>query len=214
MKKLSLNLRRRIKREIKNYFGVQAFTSKKKRTTTKLAIKLNTFQAYFCPGSCIFLFWIYRVGTKAVFKPDLYLYTGDCSMTKLVKENLIRLRNREDVETVTIVNDNTRTDNRDNGFSKYKHAIKAMVDFIEDHKKHCNSSITVKISADWGMDTLCKSLARRYNADLHFCDDIESVLRYIKSKHFFCTIKNTSKKEDGKNQDSNRKVMYVIKCGI
>ena len=194
---------------------ISGFDIPKKGTKTKLAIKLRIVPANFCPGSCIFLFWIYRFGSDGrKLKPDLFIYTGDCSMTKLMKETLIRLRNSKDVRSVTIVNDNTRKDKRDNGLPKDKDAIKAMMDFIEEHRKHCNTSITVKIGADWGMEKLCKSLAGKYDADLHFCDDIESALLKIQDKHFFCTIENTSKKEDGKKQDSNRKVMYIIKYEI
>ena len=190
---------------------ISSFDIPNKGTKAKLAIKLRIVHANFCPGSCIFLFWIYRVKSDGrIHIPDLFIYTGDCCLTAGIKKTLTHLRNENVVRSVTIVNDNTITDDGDFGFSNEKDAIKAMVDFIEEHKKQCNTSITVKIAADWGLEKMCKRLANEYDADLRFCDDVESALRKIKSEHFFCTIENTSKKEDGKKQDSNRKVMYVI----
>ena len=190
---------------------ISSFDIPNKGTKAKLAIKLRIVHANFCPGSCIFLFWIYRVKSDGrIHIPDLFIYTGDCCLTAGMKQTLTYLRNENVVRSVTIVNDNTITDDGDFGFSNEKDAIKAMVDFIEEHKKQCNTSITVKIAADWGLEKMCKRLANEYDADLRFCDDVESALRKIKSEHFFCTIENTSKKEDGKKEDSNREVMYVI----
>ena len=132
-----------------------------------MAIKLKLIDANHCPGSCMFLFWIYRVGKGRVYKPDLYIYTGDYCLTDTIKEQLLNLRKSEEVDTVTIVNDNTRTSEEDHGLPTDDEAIAEMKDFIENHRKRCKTLITVKIGADWGMEDLWIRLAREYKTCLY-----------------------------------------------
>ena len=134
---------------------------------TKLAIKLKLIDANHCPGSCMFLFWIYRVGKGRVYKPDLYIYTGDYCLTDTIKEQLLNLRKSEKVNTVTIVNDNNRTSEEDHGLPTADKAIAKLKDFIESHRKDCKTLITVKIGADWGMEDLWIKLAREYKTCLY-----------------------------------------------
>ena len=134
---------------------------------TKLAIKLKLIDANHCPGSCMFLFWIYRVGKGRVYDPDLYIYTGDYCLTDTIKEQLLNLRKSEDVKTVTIVNDNNRTSEEDHGLPTADKAIAKLKDFIESHRKRCKTLITVKIGADWGMEDLWIKLAREYETCLY-----------------------------------------------
>ena len=143
------------------------FHVRKNEKDPKLAIKLKLVDANHCPGSCMFLFWIYEVGTSCVYKPDLYIYTGDYCFTSDLESKLLSLRNSEEVKTVTIVNDNTRESEVDYGVKTDDEALAKMKDFIEFHRKRCKSPIIVKIGADWGMEDLWIRLAREYKTSLY-----------------------------------------------
>ena len=102
-------------------------------------------------------------------------------MTETIKEQLLNLKKSEEVDTVTIVNDNTRTSEEDHGLPTDDEAIaemkeflddlttrdQRMKDFIENHRKRCKTLITVKIGADWGMEDLWIKLAREYETCLY-----------------------------------------------
>ena len=193
----------------------------KKRIVTKLAIKLIVFKANYCPGSCMFGFLIYRVGKGRVCGPDLYIYTGDYCLSDKVKKELINLRKKENVETVTIINDNTRTDDKDYGLFNYRAVINRIKKFIDVYVGNCNTPITVKIGGDWGMEVLWKKLARKYNTRLQCSEYIENAIGFCRGKKYLLPIEETSKEKDGdsedtseeedrKNNDSNNMVMYVI----
>ena len=135
---------------------------------SKLAIKLKLVDANHCPGSCMFLFWIYELSNKGeIRKPDLYIYTGDYCFSSDLESKLLSLRNSEDVKTVTMVNDNTRESEVDYGVKSDDEAFAKLKDFIEFHRKRCSALITVKIGADWGMEDLWIRLAREYKTDLY-----------------------------------------------
>ena len=144
------------------------FHVKKNEKDPKLVIKLKLVDANHCPGSCMFLFWIYELTNKGeISKPHLYIYTGDYCLTSDLESKLLSLRKSEDVKEVTIVNDNTRESEVDYGVKTDDEALAKMKDFIEFHRKRCNALITVKIGADWGMEDLWIRLAREYKTSLY-----------------------------------------------
>ena len=181
-----------------------------KGTVTKLVIKLKAFRANYCPGSCMFGFWIYRVGDGRVYAPDLYLYTGDYNLSDKVKTELINLRKKEDVKSVTIINDNSRTYDKDYSLLKDSDVINRITKYIDENVRNCNTPITVKIGGDWGMEVLWITLANEYHTHLQCSEDVENAIRYCRGKKYLMPIEETSNKEDRKNNESNNMVMYVI----
>ena len=167
-----------------------------KGAVAKLAIKIKLVDANHCPGSCMFLFWIYRVEKDCVLKPDLYIYTGDYFLTDNMKEKLIELRKSEDVETLTIVNDFTRSDKKDYGFSTLDEAIDEINKFYNNHREKCKTLITVKIGAYWGMEDLWIKLAGEYDTTLRFCDNREILVRRIMGEECLKSGTENSKKEE------------------
>ena len=140
----------------------------RKKDNPKMVLKLKLVDANHCPGSCMFLFWIYELTNKGeISKPHLYIYTGDYCLTSDLESKLLSLRKSEDVKEVTIVNDNTRESEVDYGVKTDDEALAKMKDFIEFHRKRCNALITVKIGADWGMEDLWIRLAREYKTSLY-----------------------------------------------
>ena len=165
------------------------FHVREDKRKTKLVIKLKLVDANHCPGSCMFLFWIYRVGTRCVYKPDLHIYTGDYCYTDDLESKLLRLRNSEVVNFVTIVNDNTRESEVDHGFKNDDEALAKMKDFIESHRKKCSALITVMIGADWGMEDLWIRLAREYKTSLYVSENKYSEICNCMDKYYHEFVK-------------------------
>lgn len=171
------------------------FHVREDKRKTKLVIKLKLVDANHCPGSCMFLFWIYRVGTRCVYKPDLYIYTGDYCYTDDLESKLLRLRNSEVVNFVTIVNDNTRESEVDYGFKTDDEALAKMKDFIESHRKKCSALITVMIGADWGMEDLWIRLAREYKTCLYVSENKYSEICNCMDKYYHEFVKTDDNKK-------------------
>ena len=132
-----------------------------------LVFKLKLIDANLCPGSCIFMFWIYKLTSdNELDKPELYIYAGGYCLTDAIKDELKSLRESEDVKKVTMVNDNTRVGEEDCALETDK-AIAEMKDFIESWKGRSSEPITVKIGADWGMEDLWISLVKEYSGCLY-----------------------------------------------
>ena len=186
-----------------------SFHSKEDKRETKFVIKMKLIDANHCPGSCMFMFWIYRVGKIQVFKPELYIYTGDYCLNETLEKQLMSYRYSETVKKVTIVYDNTRIGEVDYAMKSDDEAISKMKDFIEFHRKRHNGPITVKIGADWGMEDLWIRLVKEYQAKL-FVD--ESWYRKI------CSIYGESYKNNikisSKGKSTPLKLRYsLLLCG-
>ena len=155
-----------------------------------MVLKLKLVYANHCPGSCMFLFWIYELTNKGeISKPDLYIYTGDYCLTSDLESKLLSLRKSEDVKEVTIVNDNTRESEVDYSLKSYDKAIEEMKRFIRFHKKRCNALITVKIGADWGMEDLWIRLAREYKTSLYVSENKYSEICNCMDKYYHEFVK-------------------------
>ena len=166
------------------------FHVREDKKKTKLVIKLKLVDANHCPGSCMFLFWIYRVGTRCVYKPDLYIYTGDYCYTDAMESKLLSLRNSEVVNSVTIVNDNTRVSEVDYGAKTDDEALAKMKDFIEFHRKKCSALITVRIGSDWGI-----RLAREYKTCLYVSNNRYSEILNCMDKYYHQFVKTDDNKK-------------------
>ena len=146
-----------------------SFHQEESGKTTNLAIKIKLIDANHCPGSCMFVFWIYRVTkTYTYLTHDFYIYTGDYYLNDTIKNKLVEFRkdqNKDEEKKVTIVNDNTRTSYKvidlddDRAFTEIKN-------FIKWHRKRTTGLITVVIGADWGMEDLWMRLAEEYSTYL------------------------------------------------
>ena len=183
----------------------------RKKDNPKMVLKLKLVDANHCPGSCMFLFWIYELTNKGeISKPDLYIYTGDYCLTSDLESKLLNLRKSEDVKEVTIVNDNTRESEVDYSLKSYDKAIEEMKRFIRFHKKRCNALITVKIGADWGMEDLWIKLARQYNTSLYVSKNRYNEILNCMGRNNKKYIKERPEDGVGKVQDVEVKVRYVI----
>ena len=183
----------------------------RKKDNPKMVLKLKLVDANHCPGSCMFLFWIYELTNKGeISKPDLYIYTGDYCLTSDLESKLLSLRKSEDVKEVTIVNDNTRESEVDYGVKTDDEALAKMKDFIEFHRKRCNALITVKIGADWGMEDLWIKLARQYNTSLYVSKNRYNEILNCMGRNNKKYIKERPEDGVGKVQDVEVKVRYVI----
>ena len=183
----------------------------RKKDNPKMVLKLKLVDANHCPGSCMFLFWIYELTNKGeISKPDLYIYTGDYCLTSDLESKLLSLRKSEDVKEVTIVNDNTRESEVDYSLKSYDKAIEEMKRFIRFHKKRCNALITVKIGADWGMEDLWIKLARQYNTSLYVSKNRYNEILNCMGRNNKKYIKERPEDGVGKVQDVEVKVRYVI----
>ena len=183
----------------------------RKKENPKMVLKLKLVDANHCPGSCMFLFWIYELTNKGeISKPDLYIYTGDYCLTSDLESKLLSLRKSEDVKEVTIVNDNTRESEVDYGVKTDDEALAKMKDFIEFHRKRCNALITVKIGADWGMEDLWIKLARQYNTSLYVSKNRYNEILNCMGRNNKKYIKERPEDGVGKVQDVEVKVRYVI----
>ena len=183
----------------------------RKKDNPKMVLKLKLVDANHCPGSCMFLFWIYELTNKGeISKPDLYIYTGDYCLTSDLESKLLSLRKSEDVKEVTIVNDNTRESDVDYSLKSYDKAIEEMKRFIRFHKKRCNALITVKIGADWGMEDLWIKLARQYNTSLYVSKNRYNEILNCMGRNNKKYIKERPEDGVGKVQDVEVKVRYVI----
>ena len=183
----------------------------RKKDNPKMVLKLKLVDANHCPGSCMFLFWIYELTNKGeISKPDLYIYTGDYCLTSDLESKLLSLRKSEDVKEVTIVNDNTRESEVDYSLKSYDKAIEEMKRFIRFHKKRCNALITVKIGADWGMEDLWIKLARQYNTSLYVSKNRYNEILNCMGRNNKKYIKERPEDGVGKVQDDEVKVRYVI----
>ena len=183
----------------------------RKKDNPKMVLKLKLVDANHCPGSCMFLFWIYELTNKGeISKPDLYIYTGDYCLTSDLESKLLSLRKSEDVKEVTIVNDNTRESEVDYSLKSYDKAIEEMKRFIRFHKKRCNALITVKIGADWGMEDLWIKLARQYNTSLYVSKNRYNEILNCMGRNNKKYIKERPEDGVGKDQDVEVKVRYVI----
>ena len=183
----------------------------RKKENPKMVLKLKLVDANHCPGSCMFLFWIYELTNKGeISKPDLYIYTGDYCLTSDLESKLLSLRKSEDVKEVTIVNDNTRESEVDYSLKSYDKAIEEMKRFIRFHKKRCNALITVKIGADWGMEDLWIKLARQYNTSLYVSKNRYNEILNCMGRNNKKYIKERPEDGVGKVQDVEVKVRYVI----
>ena len=180
-------------------------------TISNFHVKLKLVDANHCPGSCMFLFWIYELTNKGeISKPDLYIYTGDYCLTSDLESKLLNLRKSEDVKEVTIVNDNTRESEVDYSLKSYDKAIEEMKRFIQFHKKRCNALITVKIGADWGMEDLWIKLARQYNTSLYVSKNRYNEILNCMGRNNKKYIKERPEDGVGKVQDVEVKVRYVF----
>ena len=183
----------------------------RKKENPKMVLKLKLVDANHCPGSCMFLFWIYELTNKGeISKPHLYIYTGDYCLTSDLESKLLSLRKSEDVKEVTIVNDNTRESEVDYGVKTDDEALAKMKDFIEFHRKRCNALITVKIGADWGMEDLWIKLARQYNTSLYVSKNRYNEILNCMGRNNKKYIKERPEDGVGKVQDVEVKVRYVI----
>ena len=183
----------------------------RKKENPKMVLKLKLVDANHCPGSCMFLFWIYELTNKGeISKPHLYIYTGDYCLTSDLESKLLSLRKSEDVKEVTIVNDNTRESEVDYSLKSYDKAIEEMKRFIRFHKKRCNALITVKIGADWGMEDLWIKLARQYNTSLYVSKNRYNEILNCMGRNNKKYIKERPEDGVGKVQDVEVKVRYVI----
>ena len=183
----------------------------RKKDNPKMVLKLKLVDANHCPGSCMFLFWIYELTNKGeISKPDLYIYTGDYCLTSDLESKLLSLRKSEDVKEVTIVNDNTRESEVDYSLKSYDKAIEEMKRFIRFHKMRCNALITVKIGADWGMEDLWIKLARQYNTSLYVSKNRYNEILNCMGRNNKKYIKERPEDGVGKVQDVEVKVRYVI----
>ena len=183
----------------------------RKKDNPKMVLKLKLVDANHCPGSCMFLFWIYELTNKGeISKPDLYIYTGDYCLTSDLESKLLSLRKSEDVKEVTIVNDNTRESEVDYSLKSYDKAIEEMKRFIRFHKKRCNALITVKIGADWGMEDLWIKLAREYKTSLYVSKNRYNEILNCMGRNNKKYIKERPEDGVGKVQDVEVKVRYVI----
>ena len=183
----------------------------RKKDNPKMVLKLKLVDANHCPGSCMFLFWIYELTNKGeISKPHLYIYTGDYCLTSDLESKLLSLRKSEDVKEVTIVNDNTRESEVDYGVKTDDEALAKMKDFIEFHRKRCNALITVKIGADWGMEDLWIKLARQYNTSLYVSKNRYNEILNCMGRNNKKYIKERPEDGVGKVQDVEVKVRYVI----
>ena len=161
------------------------FHIRKNEKDPKLVIKLKLIDANHCPGSCMFLFWIYEITSdNEINQQELYIYTGDYCLTDAMKSKLLELRNSEEVKKVTVVNDNTRIGKKDYAFKTDDKAIEEMKKFIASHKNDRSALITVKIGADWGMEDLWIRLAREYKTCLYVSNNRYSEILNCMDKYY------------------------------
>lgn len=125
---------------------------------------MKLIDANHVPGSCMFVFWIYRIiNNNTIYgKPQLYIYTGDYFLNDSIYKQLMKYRYEEKCYSTTIVNDNTRESDIDYALPTVDEAFRKMKDFIENNKNQHNGTITVTIGADWGMENVWAMLAKEY----------------------------------------------------
>lgn len=134
------------------------------RLDLKFAIRMKLIDANHVPGSCMFVFWIYRINNHSILgAPKLFIYTGDYRLNDTIENKLMEYRHKERCYDTTIVNDNNREDDIDNALPTPAKAIERMKEFIDSHKEQHHGSIAVTIGADWGMEDIWAQLAKEYN---------------------------------------------------
>ena len=167
----------------------------------KWAIKLKLVDANHCPGSCMFLFWVYEfISDDEINQPVLYIYTGDFLLTGAIKDELKSLRDSEEVSAGFIKGDKTRK-GKDFGLKKKK-AVQEMKDII-DYFRESRSGvpITVKIGAYWGMEDLWISLVKEYNGCLYVSNQRYKEICNCMDKNNGERVKQRPEEKNGNTQN-------------
>lgn len=129
---------------------------------------MKLIDANHIPGSCMFVFWIYRIGNHSILgNPILFIYTGDYRLNDTIEKKLMEYRNEEECYYSTIVNDNNRESDIDNALPTPAKAIERMKEFIDYHREQHHGSMTVTIGAHWGMEDIWAQLAKEYNTRIY-----------------------------------------------
>ena len=168
----------------------------------KWAIKLKLVDANHCPGSCMFLFWVYEfISDDEINQPVLYIYTGDFLLTDAIKDELKSLRESEKVSAAYIRGDRTRT-GKNYGLETEDEAIQEMsgiIDFFGESRS--GVPITVKIGADWGMENMWISLAEEYKKCLYVSNQRYKEICSCMDKNNGKWVKQRPEEKNGKTQN-------------
>ena len=184
----------------------------KDKCKMKLAIKLRLIDANHCPGSCMFVFWIYRITDEScVLDPQLYIYTGDYLLNDAISKQLLNYRYSEEFYYVTMVNDNTRLSETDYAVT-YDEAMCIMKKFIEYYRERTSGMITVVIGADWGMEDLWIDLAREYKSVIYVEQDTYRLIQLCMGEEYIKHVKtaDSSSVSFGNTSESSVKYMFFI----
>ena len=168
----------------------------------KWAIKLKLVDANHCPGSCMFLFWVYEfISDDEINQPVLYIYTGDFLLTDAIKDELKSLRKSEEVSAAYIRGDRTRTGKK-YGLETEDEAIQEMSDIIDFFgESRSGVPITVKIGADWGMENMWISLAEEYKKCLYVSNQCYKEICSCMDKNNGKWVKQRPEEKNGKTQE-------------
>ena len=168
----------------------------------KWAIKLKLVDANHCPGSCMFLFWVYEfISDDEINQPVLYIYTGDFLLTDAIKDELKSLRESEKVSAAYIRGDRTRTGKK-YGLETEDEAIQEMsgiIDFFGESRS--GVPITVKIGADWGMENMWSSLAEEYRKCLYVSNQCYKEICSCMDKNNGKWVKQRPEEKNGNTQE-------------
>ena len=107
---------------------------------------MKLIDANHVPGSCMFVFWIYRINNHSILgAPKLFIYTGDYRLNDTIENKLMEYRHKERCYDTTIVNDNNREDDIDNALPTPAKAIERMKEFIFSLTNNDASVISAKV---------------------------------------------------------------------